>query len=77
MMQPRFSKVAKKGKSANVAVHRVHKRRKELSDTELAERLAQYAPLTDADFPDVSADSYASFAKNNSGRITKGLEKWL
>lgn len=71
------SKAAKKGKSANVAVHRVHKRRKALSDAEPADRLAQYAPLTDADFPYVSADSYASFAKNNSGRITKGLDKWL
>jgi len=39
--------------------------------------LAQYAPLTDADFPEVSAESYASFAKNHSGRISKGLEKWL
>ena len=67
----------KKGKTANVAVQRVHKRRKALSDAELAERLAQYAPLTDADFPDVSAEGYASFAKNRSGRITKGLEKWL
>ena len=71
------SKVSKKGKTANVAVQRVHKRRKALSDAELAERLAQYAPLTDADFPDVSAEGYASFAKNHSGRITKGLEKWL
>ena len=71
------SKVAKKGKSANVAVRRVHKRRKALSDAELAERLAQYAPLTDADFPEVSAEGYASFAKNHSGRIAKGLEKWL
>ena len=70
------SKAVKKGKSANVAV-RLHKRRKALSDAELAERLAQYAPLTDADFPEVSAESYASFAKNQSGRITKGLEKWL
>ena len=71
------SKAAKKRKSANVAVRRVHKRRKALSDAELAERLAKYAPLTDADFPEVSAESYASFAKNQSGRITKGLEKWL
>ena len=67
----------KKGKTANVAIHRVYKHRKALSDAELAERLAQYAPLTDADFPDVSAEGYASFAKNQSGRISKGLEKWL
>ena len=71
------SKVAKKGKSVNVAIHRVHNHRKALSDAELAERLAQYAPLTDADFPDVSAEGYASFSKNQSGRISKGLEKWL
>ena len=63
-----------KSKNANVAVHRVYKRRKVLSDAELAERLAQYAPLTDADFPEVSAEGYASFIKNQSGRITKGLE---
>jgi hypothetical protein len=53
------------------------KHRSGLSDEELAERLAQYAPLTDADFPEVSEGKYASFAKNHSGRITKGLEKWL
>jgi hypothetical protein len=68
---------AAKCKSADVAIRRVHKRKKALSDAELAEQLAQYAPLTDADFPEVSAEGYASFAKNHSGRITKGLEKWL
>ena len=68
---------AAKSKSAQVAIRRTHKRRKALSDAELAERLAQYAPLTDADFPEVSAEGYASFAKKQSGRITKGLEKWL
>lgn len=71
------SKAAKRSKPADVAIYRVHKRRKALSDAELAERLAQYAPLTDADFPEISADGYASFAKNHSSRITKGLEKWL
>ena len=43
----------------------------------LAERLAQYEPLTDTDFPEVSAEGYASFAKSHSGRISKRLEKWL
>lgn len=66
-----------KSKSTKVANCRVHKRRRALSDAELAERLAHYAPLTDADFPEVSAEGYASFAKNHSGRVTKGLEKWL
>lgn len=36
-----------KSKSAKVAIRRVYKRRKALSDAELAEQLAQYAPLTD------------------------------
>ena len=35
---------------------RAHKHKKALSDEELAKRLAQYAPLTDADFPEVSAE---------------------
>jgi len=42
--------------------HRVYKRRKALSDEQLAERLAQYAPLTDADFPELSETDYAYFA---------------
>jgi hypothetical protein len=40
-----------------------------LSDEELAECLAQYAPFTDADFPDVKAEEYADFAKSRSGRM--------
>ena len=71
---------AAKSKSIKTTVglrQHTHKHRSGLSDEELAERLAQYAPLTDADFPEVSEDEYASFAKNHSGRITKGLEKWL
>ena len=62
---------------ATIHQQRVHKRRKALSDEQLAECLAQYAPLTDADFPELSEADYANFARNNDGRITKGLEKWL
>ena len=47
---------ATKSKSTKAVIHRTHKRRKALSDAELAERLAHYAPLTDADFPEVSAE---------------------
>lgn len=68
---------ATKSNPAKVTMRRIHKRRKSLTDAELAERLAQYDSLTDADFPEVSAEDYASFAKNHSGRITNGLEKWL
>ena len=71
------STAAKSSSVITTASLRQHtrKRKRGLSDTELAERLAQYAPLTDADFPVVSVEGYASFAKNHSGRITKGLEK--
>lgn len=62
---------------ATTHLHRVYKRRKALNDEQLTERLAQYAPLTDADFPDLSEADYANFARNSGGRITKGLEKWL
>ena len=63
--------------AAAVAHHRTRKHRRALTDAELTEKLAQFAPLTDADFPEVSAEEYTSFAKNHSGCITKGLEKWL
>lgn len=56
---------------------RARKRRRGLSDEELAERLAQYAPLKDADFPEVSVEDYANYMRNQSGRIVKGVEKWL
>ena len=56
---------------------RAHKHRRGLSDEQLAARLAQYAPLTDADFPNLSDADYANYARSNNGRITKGLEKWL
>ena len=46
-----------------------------LSDEQLADRLSQYAPLTDADFSELSETDYANYVKNNSGRIIKGLEK--
>jgi hypothetical protein len=71
---------AEKGKPVSTTeklTRRAHKHRKALSDKELAKCLSQYAPLTDADFPEVSAKEYASYAKNLSGRITNGLEKWL
>jgi hypothetical protein len=68
---------AKSVKATNRQHHRAHKRSKALSDKELAARLAQYAPLTDADFPELSKEDFENFVKYNGGRITKGLEKWL
>lgn len=62
---------------AQVVGAHVRKHQRGLSDEELAERLAQYAPLTDADFPALSEEDYACYMKNHSGRIIKGMEKWL
>lgn len=59
--------------SLEESTYRVRKRRRALSDAELAERLARYAPLTDADFPEIGTEAYANFAKNSSGHITKGF----
>ena len=53
------------------------KHRTQLSDEELGERLAQYAPLTDGDFPELSGEDYAHYMRNQRGRIVSGLEKWL
>lgn len=56
---------------------RTRKTRKALSDEQLAECLAQYAPLTDTDFPELSEADYANYVKVRGGRIAKGTEKWL
>ena len=56
---------------------RVRSRRKELTDEQLAQELAKYASLVDADFPELSMSDYDNYIRSNSGRIAKGLEKWL
>ena len=56
---------------------KLHSNRGGLSDVQLAQQLAQYAPLTDADFPELSKSDYDNYIHSTSGRITKGLEKWL
>lgn len=35
------------------------------------------AYLSDDDFPQLKAEDYANYTRNNSGKITRGLEKWL
>lgn len=54
-----------------------HSRQGGLSDAQLAQRLAQYAPLTDVDFPELSKSDYDNYIRVTSGRMAKGLEKWL
>ena len=56
---------------------RISKHRHGLTDEELAACLAKYVPLTDADFPSLSQEDYADYLKNHSGRVVKGVEKWL
>ena len=48
-----------------------------LSDEQLAERLSQFAPLTDGDFPALEKDAYDYYQRHHHGRLPKGLEKWL
>lgn len=55
----------------------VRVRKQGLTDEQLAERLAQYAPLTDSDFPNLSKSDYDNYARTTSGRISKELKKWL
>ena len=57
--------------------HTIHSHKRGLSDEQLAEQLAQYAPLSDSDFPQLNAEDYANYTRNNSGKIARGLEKWL
>ena len=49
-------------------------RRQRLTDEQLAEQLALYAPLTDSDFPNLSKSDYEQYARSTSGRISKGVD---
>ena len=57
--------------------HRIRCHKRSLTDKQLANLLAEYAPLTDADFPDLSKSDYDNYIRSNRGHIVKGLEKWL
>jgi len=56
---------------------RISNPRRGLSDEQLAQQLAQYPSLSESDFPEVNAEDYAHFMHNRSGRVPKGIEKWL
>ena len=58
------------------AIRRIS-RRNVLSDEALAQLLSQYPSLSDDDFPQLSADDYSRYAHSRSGRMPKGIEKWL
>ena len=71
--------IKKCGKSLAISGNRCHARARKhsLTDEQLAERLAQYAPLKDSDFPDLCKSDYDYYVRSTSGRISKELEKWL
>ena len=48
-----------------------------LSDEELSEKLRANPPLEENSFPSLAADDYGTCLKSHSGRLPKGLEKWL
>ncbi len=55
----------------------VRVRHRGLSDEQLSERLKDYPMLTESDFPELSSESYSQMLRSNSGKLIKGLEKWL
>lgn len=52
-------------------------RHSELTDELLAERLKDYPPLEESDFPSLAAEDYGTYLKSRSGQLPKGLKKWL
>lgn len=62
---------------AQINMHQAKPKRERLSDEMLAEKLKDFPPLEDEDFPELDAQDYSAFQRNSSGKLTKGLEKWL
>ena len=56
---------------------RPRSRRSKLTDEMLAEKLKDYPPLEESNFPSLAAEDYGTYLKSNSGKLSKGLEKWL
>lgn len=52
-------------------------RHSKLTDEMLAERLKDYPPLEESDFPSLAAEDYGTYLKSRSGQLPKGLELWL
>ena len=48
-----------------------------VSDEALSEILQSYPPLKESDFPNLNEDDYSGFEKRQSGRLPKGIERWL
>ena len=54
-----------------------HSRHSSLSDEMLAERLKDYPPLEESDFPSLAAEDYGTYLKSRNGHLPKGLEQGL
>lgn len=52
-------------------------KKKRLSDEALAEELKGFAPLTDADFPELTEEQFLHGVRAMSGKMIKGVERWL
>lgn len=48
-----------------------------LSDAELEAELSDFAPITDADFPDISKKQFMAYCRTKSGKGNKSVERWL
>jgi hypothetical protein len=57
--------------------NQTHYRHSKLTDEMLAERLKDYPPLEENDFPSLAAEDYGTYLKSHNGQLPKGLEKWL
>ena len=60
------------GTKRHTSVHRSG-----LTDEQLAQQLAQYPPLSESDFPELTTEDYAHHMRSSSGRVPEGIEKWL
>lgn len=52
-------------------------RKRALTDEEMEEELKELAPLTDADFPEVSREQFVSYVKAASGKMNQTVSRWL
>lgn len=57
--------------------HRAQPRHHGLSDEVLAEKLKDYPPLEEDSFPSLVAEDYSDYLKTSSGKLPKGIERWL
>lgn len=55
----------------------IQSRHGKLSDEVLAEKLKDFAPLKENDFPELEEADYKNYLVIRGGQLIQGLEKWL